>query len=521
MSYLNRPNRIYVSSDDSLVSTEHSGHFNITLNEPIFDAKTVSVVSCEYPNSFYNIGETDTFFFDEVYRDDGDEIKRIRFSLNGISQDNYTSAELATAISTRISYLTTNPVLVGIDQNPFSYSTEGYEANDTTIVGQVTPTGNTTSLGVSTMFIKQVVSASSTAPTRFRRLRVQIGVGTFSLSSFVTVFLLQKVGSIFKLIMTAELNYDTYDPISRYCTIDLFDKKVDITSSSGDFFIGVIVPPNGPLLEKVSGTESAFVNFQSTVGNLEEITSRVVSGNNVTLHDVNLTYTPVDNAALEPNFYVETTKNYNYNYNVNNASNYLKATLTLTHDDSTKRFSILPSKHASYTLFNGNAGNANQIPFYKNVHQFGINGYTNAAGTLVSSLEIPILNKDKNSINFKIGARSHKITNIINSNLATNTALEFVSIPRLIKYPYVFLVCDFVNDSKKTGTTNNNILQKLPLTSDYGFTNFFNVSSSDSTLSCTVNRDNIQSMNFRILDPDNNEINLNGGEVSFTLNFEY
>ena len=80
---------------------------------------------------------------------------------------------------------------------------------------------------------------------------------------------------------------------------------------------------------------------------------------------------------------------------------------------------------------------------------------------------------------------------------------------------------DFVNSSMKSGKNRTNILQKLPLTSEYGNLNYFNLSSTDSSVYSTINRDNIQSMKFVLSDNDNNIVNLNGGELSFTLAFQY
>ena len=73
----------------------------------------------------------------------------------------------------------------------------------------------------------------------------------------------------------------------------------------------------------------------------------------------------------------------------------------------------------------------------------------------------------------------------------------------------------------KSGKNRTSILQKLPLTSEYGNLNYFNLSSTDSSVYSTINRDTIQSMKFVLSDNDNNIVNLNGGELSFTLAFQY
>ena len=95
------------------------------------------------------------------------------------------------------------------------------------------------------------------------------------------------------------------------------------------------------------------------------------------------------------------------------------------------------------------------------------------------------------------------------------------SIPNLVRFPYVFLTCDFVEDSFKSGKDKFNILQKLPLSNNFGDLTFFNNAGSDTNLRCRVSKDQLQTLRFKLLDKDNEEVNLNGGEVSFTLSFSY
>ena len=73
----------------------------------------------------------------------------------------------------------------------------------------------------------------------------------------------------------------------------------------------------------------------------------------------------------------------------------------------------------------------------------------------------------------------------------------------------------------KWGSNRSNIIQKLPLTSEYGNINYFNVSSTDSSAYSRISMNNIQNMRFSVIDNNDNVIDLNGGELSFTLNFEY
>ena len=74
---VNKPNRVYISSGDSTGYSPNNSRFDISFENPIYFPKTVSLVSAEYSNSFYNILDTDKFIFYEVYQDGNGVIKGI------------------------------------------------------------------------------------------------------------------------------------------------------------------------------------------------------------------------------------------------------------------------------------------------------------------------------------------------------------------------------------------------------------------------------------------------------------
>jgi hypothetical protein len=230
------------------------------------------------------------------------------------------------------------------------------------------------------------------------------------------------------------------------------------------------------------------------------------------------TITEDDVTLLEPYMTASSILDYTYSYNDSATDHYRKAKIVVSYDDSTRRFSIKPEKHTDFRTTGGAAVTSETFPFYKNLTHFG---RTSKLSNLDSYLEIPNKDDDKNSINYKIGARDKVQNYIALSDLSSNTALIMPHIPKLILYPYLFLTCDFVASSMKSGVNRSNIIQKLPLTSEYGNINYFNVSSTDSSAFSRVSRDNIQNMRFSVVDNNNNVIDLNGGELSFTLNFEY
>ena len=52
---INKPNRVYISSGDSTGYSPNNSRFDISFENPIYFPKSVSLVSAEYANSFYNI----------------------------------------------------------------------------------------------------------------------------------------------------------------------------------------------------------------------------------------------------------------------------------------------------------------------------------------------------------------------------------------------------------------------------------------------------------------------------------
>ena len=153
MSYLNQPEKVYVSSDDKTNDGDHSGNFSINLNDAIQDAQKVSILSAEYPSSFYNIQSTDTLHFDEVYIDtSGVEKKRINFSISGLAGDNYTASELKDALNLKLTYSTNGTILTGVDSNYKTYAA----SSDYTINGHVIPNTNTSrdTLGNDLLYVK-------------------------------------------------------------------------------------------------------------------------------------------------------------------------------------------------------------------------------------------------------------------------------------------------------------------------------------------------------------------------------
>ena len=113
---LNQPNRLYISSDDAIDNnSNHSGKFEVRLDEPIYNVKKASLVSAEYTSSFYNIDRNSTFTFNEIYKKSNGEINgRIQFSVDDLTPDNYTATELATALTNKLNA----GELVGTDTDP-------------------------------------------------------------------------------------------------------------------------------------------------------------------------------------------------------------------------------------------------------------------------------------------------------------------------------------------------------------------------------------------------------------------
>jgi hypothetical protein len=139
----------------------------------------------------------------------------------------------------------------------------------------------------------------------------------------------------------------------------------------------------------------------------------------------------------------------------------------------------------------------------------------------VGYLEIPTNNVNKDSLNYILGSRDDELTSIkFSDKLTLTTPIKMPSIPYLVRNAYVYLTCDFINDSYTSGTPPNRaILQKLPLSNQYGDINYYNFASSE--YECVVNRQEIQTLRFRLLNREGEVLDFSGGEISFTLAFRY
>jgi hypothetical protein len=236
---------------------------------------------------------------------------------------------------------------------------------------------------------------------------------------------------------------------------------------------------------------------------------------------LNYNLAPVHNPALkEPVIILFTYPIYNYSYNAVGGATYLKAKFLVNYDANVKRFDVEPVKEPTITDVNGNPYSAtNTIPFFRHIVSYGL---ATKDPLLTSFLEIPIDNINKSSINFIIGNRSRQIDFLTYTDLQTNNAnLQMPSIPRIVKYPYIFITADFIRDSYKTGKNQYDILHKIPISSNFGSLNYYNNNGSDSSIFCSVNKEYLQTLRFQLVDKDGFEVDLNGGELSLTIYLEY
>ena len=539
MAYQNQPNRVYFSSDDAKLNNEHSGNFTVKLDDPIVGAKKCNLVSCEYPSSFYNILPTDTFHFDEVYRDNTNanaEVKRIRFSYKGLPEANYTGSTLATALSSALTYTDSSSTpLVGVDADFTKFiSSDLHEGGNLSTTNTSVPDqSNNTNTTNSFFLLKEVITTSSSINTRLKKLVFNVGTSSPSHSNsefYGYGYLIKFENNTSKIVIAVSLdkfNPKVWNPSTGLFEIDLFSEGIDLRIQSGvSYRLGVLLPPTHTI--KANSVSVSALNWKTsnTSDLVNLLRPSVINHFTNTSHIFlpSFTYNLVSNGAnissiAEPDMYVELVRIYDYTYNNSSTNHYTKVKLTVAYNDITKRFSIQPEKHPDYKDISGQATSGNNFPFFKTQYRFlHPTNYTN----LDSFLEIPVVENNRASLNFILGANESKSLSYASSlDLTTNHPLIFPHIPRLIRFPYVYLTCDFVNDSSKTGKNKTNILQKLPLSSEYGNVNFFNVASGDSLLYCDVSRDNIQTVGFSVIDKENNIVDLNGGEVSFTVNFEY
>lgn len=532
MAYQNQPNRVYFSSDDAKLNNEHSGNFTVKLDDPIVGAKKCNLVSCEYPSSFYNILPTDTLHFDEVYRDNTSgnaEVKRIRFSYKGLPEGNYTGSTLSTALSSALTYADTSSTpLVGVDADFTKFI-----SSDVVEKGNLSATAdnhNTVHPTNRLLYKKQVLSTTEALNKRLKSLHFLVEGSLIDDGDTNFGYVSEKDSSNNeKIVLMVELGNknSSFWNGTKY-VVDLLENNIDfVLDGTKSYSLGVILDAGNRLAGVTNGTNKG--HHTSDQSYIDPIINLRLDSSNPFLdlkihHPLNYSgYSSSDfssNSTFEPLIYVETVRLYNYTYNNYHSTNhYTKAKLTVTYNDITKRFSIKPEKHPNYKDASGSTTTGNNFPFFKTQYKFlHLTHYS----TLDSFLEIPVVENDRKSLNFILGANENESLSYVSSlDLTTNHALVFPHIPRLIRFPYVYLTCDFVNDSSKTGKNKSNILQKLPLSSEYGNVNFFNIASGDSLLYCDVSRDNIQTVGFSVIDKENNIVDLNGGEVSFTVNFEY
>jgi len=528
MAYQNQPNRLYLTSDDAKFTSDHAGDFTIRLDEPILGAKSCNVVSCEYPTSFYNVLTTDTFTFDEVYYTTAPsnvEVKRVRFTLTGLEEDNYTATELVTALNSKLTYSSGVTSLIGKDNEPFKLLT-GDETNRGLITADGTTTYDASNYQV---FIKFLHTESSRflrfSKIHFDEISEQSG-HTFTHNSkrIKYGFLMEKIANKYKIVFIADL--DNFKQTDGTYEVDLQALKLDVKLTTNAWYMGVILEDGLKIKKLISSSNT--MNFKSVdYAQIEPIMSDLLNNPFIahsTPVDLYSNFSPQHNNTLgEISMYAKTSHIYDYNYNYSSSLNYTKAKLVVAYNSTRKRFSIVPQKHSEFRDKNGNSVSGNTFPFFHNIYAFGQTYFDTSSSDFPyeTFLEIPIVDNDITSINYMMGARSSSVDFIKTPFTGSNITLTMPHISRMIRYPYLYLLCDFVYDSSKSGNNQTNILQKLPLSSEYGNVNFFNITGSDSMLYCKVSRDNLQSLKFRLVDKANNEIDLNGGEVSFVLNFEY
>ena len=96
-------------------------------------------------------------------------------------------------------------------------------------------------------------------------------------------------------------------------------------------------------------------------------------------------------------------------------------------------------------------------------------------------------------------------------------------ISRLVKDSFVYLLAPgLVNDSmtSQNGVINRQILARLPLTGQFGDTNYFHT-VQDATGDSKVTRlDDFQTLHFRVVSHDGSPVRL-GGSLSLELCFQY
>ena len=518
---LNQPNRLYVSSDDAIDNnSNHSGHFEVRLDEPIYNVKKASLVSAEYTSSFYNIDRNSTFTFNEIYKKSNGEINgRIQFSVDDLTPDNYTATELATALTNKLNA----GELVGKDTDPKLHSLNeelGY-------VGLPTPVNSGDYLATedptNTIFVmKKIIDSSDTENYYLADLLVLMDTSHLNADETGYAVVISESGGNYNVRCGGVLKYNSpnYLGSGDYFSIPLEGLNVRLTGVN--VFVAVILPPNTNM-RGWNVPDSPLIYQTNDASLTDEIISMFNGFEDFEKFDRQLNYnlTPVHNASLkEPVIILFTYPIYNYSYNAVGGATYLKSKFLVNYDENLKRFDIEPVKEPTITNVAGNSYTATDtIPFFKHIVSYGL---TTKDPLLTSFLEIPVDNIDKSSINFIMGSRDRFLDFITYTDLLSNNAnLRLPSIPRIVKYPYIFITADFIRDSYKTGKNQYDILHKLPIASNFGSLNFYNNNGSDNSIFCDCNKEYLQTLRFQLVDKDGFEVDLNGGELSLTIYFEY
>ena len=517
---INKPNRVYISSGDSTGYSPNNSRFDISFENPIYFPKSVSLVSAEYANSFYNIEDTDKFVFYEVYQDGNGVIKGIiKFEISGIISDHYNATEFATALKNKLN----GTELVGVDTNPLLHP-------DLSPFGLVSPslTSNlftTPDPTNDTFVMKKIIDATDTNTYLHTTItiacRKNVTPQDLPDGNNGYGYLFTESGGNYTFLGGGILNYNNINYSGVGGDEFILDiSSLNIYTSSINVFLGVVLPDGGNILSY--NTPQSTLSFSTidagVVVPLVEFFdgfSDIQSINQV----LNAPLSPTNNLTKEPVMYLTSKPVYNYSYNANGGATWLKAKFDVVYDTNTKRFSIKPDRDPALTDGTGTLITDNStVPFFNPAVNFG---KTTKVDNLSGYLEVGVENKDKTFINFSIGATSRQVTKISYTDKSSVSALVMPSIPNLIRFPYIYLTCDFVEDSFKSGKDKFNILQKLPLSNNFGDLTFFNNAGSEASLRCRVSKDQLQTLRFKLLDKDNEEVDLNGGEVSFTLSFAY
>ena len=446
---LNQPNRLYVSSDDAIDNnSNHSGHFEVRLDEPIYNVKKASLVSAEYTSSFYNIDRNSTFTFNEIYKKSNGEINgRIQFSVDDLTPDNYTATELATALTNKLNA----GELVGKDTDPKLHSLNeelGY-------VGLPTPVNSGDYLATedptNTIFVmKKIIDSSDTENYYLADLLVLMDTSHLNADETGYAVVISESGGNYNVRCGGVLKYNSpnYLGSGDYFSIPLEGLNVRLTGVN--VFVAVILPPNTNM-RGWNVPDSPLIYQTNDASLTDEIISMFNGFEDFEKFDRQLNYnlTPVHNASLkEPVIILFTYPIYNYSYNAVGGATYLKSKFLVNYDENLKRFDIEPVKEPTITNVAGNSYTATDtIPFFKHIVSYGL---TTKDPLLTSFLEIPVDNIDKSSINFIMGSRDRFLDFITYTDLLSNNAnLRLPSIPRVVKYPYIFITADFIRDSIK------------------------------------------------------------------------